>query len=222
MKDILIWSALSALGCINSYKFSTGDTYAYPESFPEEHITITDYTNKCNFPESLYQTLHKEGIASELINKFENHSKVNCSTLKSKDIILVDYTMSINEKRFFVISYTENKVKYKGMVSHAFNTGDDYAESFSNVPNSNYSSKGLFKIHERVVRSILPYSFPVSGLDSENNNAYKRNITIHRSLFDDNDYVGHSYGCFALTPAGIKKIKEFNIANSYLYAYYES
>lgn len=210
MKNLLILLSALALDTENNENI---------KSCPEYDYSVFD--NKCNFPEITYQVFIDLGIDSKVVNKFENNSKVSCSNLKSKDVIIVDFNKSIDDDRLYVISYSEKKVKFKTMVSHAFNTGGDYPETFSNVPGSNYSSKGLFKIHERVVRSIAPYSFPVSGLDSENSNAYKRNITIHRSLFNDNDYVGHSYGCFALTPESIKKIKEYNIAGSYLYAFIE-
>jgi len=192
------------------------------EANAKNSFNESDYTNKCKFSKDVYKDLYELGVQADIINKFEANSKVSCNTLKTKDVVIVDFTKSIYDKRLYVFSYKEGKVKYTAMVSHAFNTGDEYADSFSNVPNSNYSSKGLFKIHERVVRSIPPYSFPVSGLEKENSNAYKRNITIHRSLFDDNNYVGHSYGCFALTPEAIKKMKEFNISNSYLYVYYNT
>ena len=213
MKKLLL--ATLFLGC--------NATHATREALAINTFKKSNYINKCNISHDLYRDMHNLGVRPEVVNAFEKNSKVTCKVLKSKDVIIVDYTKSINDNRLFVVSYGDSSVKYTAMVSHAFNTGrGNYAKKFSNVPNSNYSSKGLFKIHDRVVRSISPYSFPVSGLENQNNNAYRRNITIHRSLFDDNDYVGHSEGCFAITPEAIKKMKEFNIGGSYLYAYYQS
>lgn len=217
MKNKFTLTVLALLGFNTALSLTTSESQAATA----DHFRMSDYDNKCNFSPSVYKAFLKAGVEADAINAFENHPKVKCSTLRQKDVILVDFMMSLHEDRFFVLSYSDKKVKFAGMVSHAFNTGDDYAYDFSNVPNSNYSVKGLFKTHERVVLSIPPYSYPLSGLDQENSNTRRRNITIHRSVFNDNNYVGHSYGCFALTPDGIKKIKEFNIEGTYLYAYYE-
>ena len=217
MKNKFTLTVLTLIGLNTTISLTTSESQAATT----DHFRMSDYDNKCNFSPSVYKAFSKSGVEADAINSFENHPKVKCSTLRQKDVILVDFMMSLHEDRFFVLSYSGKKVKFAGMVSHAFNTGDDYAYDFSNVPNSNYSVKGLFKTHNRVVRSIPPYSYPLSGLDTENSNTFRRNITIHRSVFDDNDYVGHSYGCFALTPDGIKKIKEFNIEGTYLYAYHE-
>lgn len=223
MNNILSIASFLITSCAVNTVVETKDTFAAPQEEKKTTFSISDYKNKCGFSSSVYKNLEKSGLTPDIINSFESNKKVKCSKLRSKDVIIVDYTKSIYEERFHVVSYSKKKIKYSALVSHAFNTDDDngYARVFSNIPGSNFSSKGLYKIHKRVVRTVRPYSFPVEGLDSENSNAYRRNITIHRSLFDDNDYVGHSYGCFALTPEGIKKIKEYDIEGSYLYVYYK-
>jgi len=223
MNNILSIASFLITSCAVNTTLESKDVIAAPHVEDKSTFSMRNYKNKCGFSSSIYKKFAKEGLTSDIINSFESSKKVKCSKLRSKDVIIVDYTKSIYEERFYVVSYSEKKIKYSALVSHAFNTDDDngYARVFSNVPGSNFSSKGLYKIHIRVVRTVRPYSFPVEGLDSENNNAYRRNITIHRSLFNDNDYVGHSYGCFALTPEGIKKIKEYDIESSYLYVYYK-
>lgn len=187
----------------------------------QEKFNLENYDNTCSISEETYINFYNAGISYDLVNSFES-SLDDCESMTNKDILLVDYTKSIFEKRLYVVSYSEGIVKYVSLVSHARKSGIKFADSFSNVPDSNFSVTGLFKIHEKEIRTIPPYSYPIDGLEENNSNTFSRNITIHQTVLESNKAVGYSQGCFSITKEAIEIFPSFDIENSYLYVYYEN
>ena len=87
-------------------------------------------------------------------------------------------------------------------VSHAFESGTNCLERFSNVPNSLISSRGAFITHRRPHRSPS-FGYPalmVHGLESGvNDRALSRSIIFHKSL-SGGMTIDYSHGCFMTRP----------------------
>ena len=49
-----------------------------------------------------------------------------------KYLTVIDMSLSANEERFFVIDIETQQLVYKSLVAHGRNTGEEFANSFSN------------------------------------------------------------------------------------------
>lgn len=139
--------------------------------------------------------------------------------LYNKDILSIcDFSQSSKNKRLYVIDLENKKLMLNTYVAHGKNSGSEYANSFSNNPNSLKSSLGFY-----VTRSTYfgghGLSLKIDGLEKGfNDKANTRNIVIHGSEYVGNDFVrsnnycGRSYGCPAVpsqeSPMVINTIKD--------------
>lgn len=87
---------------------------------------------------------------------------------------------------------------------------DGIATDFSNVPNSNKSSLGLYKTLGTYTMAKHGRALRLEGLESTNNNALKRGIVFHGVSYAGDDYVskngrcGRSLGCPAVEDAVVQ------------------
>lgn len=149
--------------------------------------------------------------------------------LVSKNILtLIDFSLSSNSKRLWVIDLTTNKILYNSLVAHGRNTGDEFATSFSNSAQSFKSSLGFYATGE-IYNGKHGKSLKLDGLEKGiNSNARERAVVIHgaeyvsNSFIQNNKRLGRSLGCPAipleLTNEIIQTIKD----KSCLFVYYPS
>ena len=124
----------------------------------------------------------------------------------SKDniISIVDFSQPSSRKRLFIIDLNNLRVLYNTYVAHGVNSGKEYADQFSNTPESNKSSLGFYET-KNTYSGGNGYSLRLAGLERGiNDNAEKRDIVIHgagyvdESLIRSQGYIGRSWGCPAL------------------------
>lgn len=127
-------------------------------------------------------------------------------------ITIIDYSKPSTEKRFYVIDIENKKLIYKCLVAHGKNTGENYAEHFSNDAESLKSSLGFFLTAE-TYNGNNGYSMKLDGLEKGlNDNARSREIVIHGADYVSDSYakkygrLGRSWGCPALPPELAKEI----------------
>tara|TARA_R110000868_G_scaffold131114_2_gene341059 strand:- start:1200 stop:1922 length:723 start_codon:yes stop_codon:yes gene_type:complete len=149
--------------------------------------------------------------------------------LVSKNILtLIDFSLSSNSKRLWVIDLTTNTILYNSLVAHGRNTGDEFATSFSNSAESYKSSLGFYATGE-IYNGKHGKSLKLDGLEKGiNSNARDRAVVIHgaeyvsNSFIQNNKRLGRSLGCPAipleLTNEIIQTIKD----KSCLFVYYPS
>lgn len=137
--------------------------------------------------------------------------------MNSQYLSIADFSKSSNEKRYYLIDMYQRKVVINDWVAHGRNSGYEFATQFSNVPNSNMSSLGFFKVAESYTGKH-GLSLRMDGLEYRfNGNARKRAIVIHGANYVSEDFVkqngrmGRSLGCpafrYALMPDLVPKIK---------------
>lgn len=140
--------------------------------------------------------------------------------------ILVDYSKYSGSKRLMIQDLSTNKILYSCKCAHG-NDGSEKMEanihSFSNIPRSNKSSLGKYKIGKRRKINSINGMFDISilnipcyelyGLDKTNSNAYKRGILIHPDPTMDNSILPllpwHSLGCFSIPYSGFNEINKY-------------
>ena len=164
--------------------------------------------------------------------------KVKEHNLEEENIVmLVDYNISINEKRFFVYDTKKKKVLYSDFVGHAYKSGKYRPVRTSNTRGSLKTSLGLYQVG-RKYKGSYGESFKLKGLSPTNSNAYKRYIVVHTIMrpnstmeFDEKGkarYIGpekgklnylYSEGCFVFYQESYPDIMTFMKEGRYLVAF---
>jgi hypothetical protein len=131
--------------------------------------------------------------------------------LIKKDILtLIDFSLSSNVKRLWVIDLASKTILFQSLVAHGRNTGEEFANSFSNAANSLKSSLGFYTTGE-VYNGKHGLSLRLDGLEKGiNDNARNRGVVMHAADYVSNSFVknnkrlGRSQGCPAV-PVGLSK-----------------
>lgn len=119
---------------------------------------------------------------------------------------VVDMTQHSSKKRLYIFDFNEMKtITY--LCAHGKNSdpqNNGYATKFSNIANSNCSSKGIYKCSETYISGKFGYAMRLDGLQSTNSNARDRAIVFHGSNYVSDAYnkkngkIGRSLGCTAV------------------------
>lgn len=119
-------------------------------------------------------------------------------------ISIIDFSKPSSQKRLFVIDLANYKVLFNTYVAHGMQSGKEFANQFSNKPESNKSSLGFYETLA-TYNGGNGYSLKLQGVEKGiNDNANKRAIVIHgadyvdESLIRSQGYIGRSWGCPAL------------------------
>lgn len=118
-------------------------------------------------------------------------------------IFLANMALLPNKKRFYIIKTDSLFVIDSGLVAHGRGKGRTiYSRQYSNVPGSNCTSLGKYKILKSYNGAYGP-SYRLAGLDKTNNNALKRGVVLHASgcILDKENYAPAcvSEGCPAVS-----------------------
>lgn len=165
--------------------------------------------------ESVYSNLHANNLALPKMESFRKALQ-GFYNLKEKGKItkniltLVDFSLSSNTKRLWIIDMSTNTVLYNSLVAHGRNTGEEFANAFSNANSSFKSSLGFYATGE-VYQGKHGLSLRLDGLEKGlNDNARNRAVVIHGADYVSESFIksqgrlGRSQGCPAL-PVGITK-----------------
>ncbi len=138
---------------------------------------------------------------------------------------IVDFSLPSSAKRLFVIDLENRKILYNTYVAHGRNSGKEYANSFSNAPESNKSSLGFY-ITKETYNGAHGYSLKLEGEEKGiNDNALSRAIVMHsadyvnKNLISSQGYIGRSLGCPAIPKDVYKPIIETIKDGSCLFIY---
>jgi hypothetical protein len=123
-----------------------------------------------------------------------------------RTLTVIDFSRPSTEKRLWVYDLRTHQLLFHEQVAHGRGSGENLATAFSNVPESNQSSLGLFRTAEAYIGKH-GLSLRLDGLERGiNDRARERAIVIHGA-----DYVnaatarsqgrlGRSLGCPAVRP----------------------
>jgi hypothetical protein len=119
-------------------------------------------------------------------------------------ISIVDFTKSSSQKRLFVIDLRNHRLLFNTYVAHGQNSGNEYANRFSNKPESFQSSLGFYQT-SGTYNGKNGYSMQLNGLENGiNNKADERAIVMHGAPYVSENYIrargylGRSWGCPAV------------------------
>lgn len=144
----------------------------------------------------------------------------------NKYLTLIDFSLSSTEKRLWVIDCDSLKIVQHTLVAHGKNTGENFAEKFSNIPASNMSSLGFFVTGETYYGKH-GFSLRLDGVEPGiNDKARERAIVIHAAQYATKQFInkhgrlGRSFGCPALPPEKSETIIQSIKNKSCVFIYY--
>jgi hypothetical protein len=183
--------------------------------------------------EMVYNNLHANNFALPKEESFIQALK-GFYLLKEKGLIkkniltLVDFSLSSNLKRLWVIDLTTNTVLFQSLVAHGRNTGEEFANSFSNAQQSFKSSLGFYVTGE-IYNGKHGMSLRLDGLEKGlNDNARSRGVVMHAANYVSNSFIknnkrlGRSQGCPAIPEELSKDIINAIKDKSCLFIYHPS
>jgi hypothetical protein len=145
---------------------------------------------------------------------------------EGRRLAVIDYSRSSLERRLWVFDLTRGRLLQREFVAHGRQSGELFAEHFSNQPGSNQSSLGLFRGAESY-KGRHGHSLRLDGLEPDlNDQARARALVIHGA-----DYVaptwaqkygrmGRSLGCPAVQQEVIGVLVDQLKDGQYLFAWH--
>lgn len=182
---------------------------------------------------SVYNSLNANSLS---LPEFESFSKAvkGFYLLKeqgtvTKDILtVIDFSKSSNSKRLWIIDMKNQKVLYNTLVAHGRNSGDEFANEFSNDNSSFKSSLGFYATGE-IYNGKHGSSLKLDGLENGiNSNARARGVVMHAADYVCDNFIkqhnrlGRSQGCPALPNGLTKEIINLIKDKSCLFIYHPS
>ncbi|MEK8180565.1 murein L,D-transpeptidase catalytic domain family protein [Flavobacterium buctense] len=132
-----------------------------------------------------------------------NHLKEK-GLIQKNILTIVDFSLSSNTKRLWVIDLDKNIVLFQTLVAHGRNTGEEFAQAFSNQAESFKSSVGFYATAE-IYNGKHGMSLKLDGLQKGlNDKARERAVVMHgadyvsESFIKQNKRLGRSLGCPAV------------------------
>lgn len=171
---------------------------------------------------AIYDSLHLNNLglseqAFEYAVKGYDYLKNRGRITNGHVISIVDFTKPSYEKRLFVIDMDRCQVLFNTYVAHGQGSGKEFANSFSNKPESLQSSLGFYLTSD-TYNGKNGYSLHLNGIEKGiNDKADERAIVMHGAPYVSETYIrsngciGRSWGCPAvpekLNKPIIEKIK---------------
>ncbi len=203
------------------------------EPQPESIVSKDVPAPATNFAEDIYNSLEFTNINQlnpDVFYKaflgFNNLKKEGKLDESSHLITICDFSLSSAKKRLWVIDVNEKKIVFNSLVAHGKNTGEEYAQKFSNTESSLQSSLGFY-ITETTYNGSNGYSLKLLGMDSGYNDlALQRAIVMHGADYVSEDFIknqkrlGRSWGCPAVPRALAEPIINTIKGKNVLFVYY--
>ncbi len=188
--------------------------FKFHSSSLSEKFNITSNTPIVQKTESsLWEECGLEGIVSEELFQMALNGQRKIQDLRNSNILtIIDFTKASTEKRAYVIDLKSKKLLYHTWVAHGKNSGENFATSFSNTPQSKASSLGFYTTAE-IYEGKHGLSLRLDGLEEGINHlARERAIVIHGANYVNPEFIqtqgrlGRSWGCPAFSNELSKEI----------------
>jgi hypothetical protein len=141
-------------------------------------------------------------------------------------LTVIDYSKPSTERRMWVYDLRSRTLLFEELVSHGRGSGTTLATSFSNAPESNRSSLGLYRTAETYTGKH-GYSLRIDGLEKGfNDHARERAIVMHAADYVNEKaakaqgYLGRSLGCPAVRPEVAHQVIDAVKGGGLIFAYY--
>ncbi len=183
--------------------------------------------------EAIYFNLKSNSLSMPSLDCFkvalEGFTKFKEKGIFKKNILtLIDFSKSSNSKRLWIIDLDKDEVLLNTYVAHGRNTGNEFANNFSNKAESFQSSLGFYATAE-IYNGKHGSSLKLDGLQKGvNDNARERAVVMHgadyvsEKFIRQNKRLGRSLGCPAVPEELNAKIITLIKDKSCLFIYHPS
>ena len=141
---------------------------------------------------------------------------------------ICDFSQSSSNERMYVIDVRNRRLLYRTFVAHGINSGEEFANSFSNKMESCKSSLGFY-VTTSTYTGMNGLSLRIEGVDRGfNDNAARRSIVIHgasyvsRRILNKYGVMGTTFGCPAIPDEMSSQIIPVVKNGSCFFIYYPS
>jgi hypothetical protein len=166
----------------------------------------------------------------EAFDAMEEYLRRNPASAPPRTLAVIDYSKPSFMKRMAIIELKTGRQSFY-RVAHGKNSGELFARRFSDTPESNMSSLGLFRAGEQYYGDH-GLALRLDGLDSlRNGNAAKRDIVLHKAGYVSIPFIllntitfhgpriGRSNGCFVVSNRDIGEVVEKLTGGGFIYAW---
>lgn len=214
-KSILVSSGKKA--DVRSFSFDKEENSGYeqvPGSLIPEPMELTFTPTSFSYPSNSKKEIGLTEYSREQLMVYataaKNYAKAN--GFDTTYVFLANMALLPTKKRFYIINTNTHSVEDSGLVSHGRGKGlTIYSRQYSNVPGSNCTSLGRYKILKSY-NGTYGLSYRLAGLDKTNNNAITRGVVLHSSgcIPDKENYTPAcvSEGCPAVSKYFFDKINK--------------
>ncbi|MCB0514677.1 MAG: murein L,D-transpeptidase catalytic domain family protein [Chitinophagales bacterium] len=147
--------------------------------------------------------LHYEAYKNGLIGYYNLLSQNKVAA--PKYLSIADFEQASTEKRLYIIDVQKNTLVKQTWVAHGKNSGNNFAQNFSNTAESYQSSLGFYLTAE-TYSGKHGYSLRFDGIEQNiNDRARERAIVMHgadyvsKSFIQQQGRLGRSFGCPAVS-----------------------
>ncbi len=203
--------SINDFGYVVSVSMDGDDFNTVSEALFEE-ISLKD--------QQLSKTVFKKALKGYLFLKYTNELS------NDQFLTILDFSKPSSEKRLWVIDLNGKQIVFNELVAHGKYSGDKFAKSFSNTPQSKKSSLGFY-VTGSPYNGKHRYSLKLNGLEPGfNSNAFARGIVMHganyvsEEIAEAQQSVGRSYGCPAVGQDVNKDIVDLIQGGSCMFIYH--
>lgn len=190
---------------------------------------------------SLYQTYLNAGVPEDALRRTFNFLRwsndkelsirtddgqwVDKEVTNKNYAVIIDYSRPSSEKRLFLLNLNTGAV-YRYYVAHGLNSGENDAESFSNIPDSKKTSLGFYLTGSEYF-GTHGNSIHLYGLERSNDRAFERTIVMHGAPYVSTQFLdkygrmGRSWGCPAVSKETIQQLIPVIKNGTVVYAYHK-
>jgi hypothetical protein len=137
---------------------------------------------------------------------------VNKGAVSNQDVLtVIDFSQPSSQKRMYILDVKNGKVLLNTYVAHGKNSGLNYAERFSNNPESLESSLGFY-VTKTTYSGKHGTSLRLDGQEQGwNDHAAERAVVVHGAKYIGSSranaaYMGRSFGCPAVPQSQAKTV----------------
>lgn len=188
------------------FSFTTNTHTLSTEAGTPNSTAVETFETKVSL---LYTSLNTNNFKLPQLESFSNAIKgfyklQERGLIQNNLLTLVDFSLSSNTKRLWVIDMNTNTILYHSLVAHGKNSGEEFATKFSNKSESFQSSLGFY-ITGEVYQGKHGKSLRLDGIEKGiNDKARDRAVVMHgadyvsEQFIKQNKRLGRSLGCPAL------------------------
>ncbi|MGF1586215.1 MAG: murein L,D-transpeptidase catalytic domain family protein [Bacteroidales bacterium] len=210
--------------------FSLGNTSAEDAYDMKEIIEEINKDDRTDFYSWFYEGLKcdvekpsPEALKRALTGFFNLKSN---NSVKTNLLTIIDFSLSSNMERMWIVDMNNKQVIHSSLVAHGRNSGQEFAEKFSNISGSYQSSLGFY-ITDAVYQGKHGMSLRLDGAEPGiNDNARQRAVVMHSADYVSNDFIrkngrlGRSYGCPSIPLENHEEIITLLSGGSCLYIHF--